>query len=282
MCGIIAVVRRRSDRAIPTTAELVQPLEGASEVLLGATPAQLADAIEVVADCGSRASTGCCEARPGIPASLGDRALPAPLDRAVPMLLAALADRRGGARRRSRRVPRLEARERRRHPPQGRDVGDRARPPAHRTSPVADLAGLRRRRCRRIEAFASVQAAALGARSPRGAWSRLGRLMFLVHGHGLDLDDPAIAALLAARADDPLFTSGAVRVTPEGHLSFVYKAAAEIGELGDNTAGPAQTPSAAMHLLHLRRRRRRGRGHGARPHPLGVASASSPSPTPTR
>jgi len=33
---------------------------------------------------------------------------------------------------------------------------------------------------------------------------------------------------------DPLFTSGAVR-TPEGHLAFVYKAAAEIGELGDNT-----------------------------------------------
>src|SRR5205085_4652371 len=33
---------------------------------------------------------------------------------------------------------------------------------------------------------------------------------------------------------DPLFTSMAVR-TPEGHLSFVYKAAAEIGELGANT-----------------------------------------------
>ena len=34
---------------------------------------------------------------------------------------------------------------------------------------------------------------------------------------------------------DHLFRSNAVR-TPEGHLSFVYKAAAEIGELGDNTA----------------------------------------------
>ena len=33
---------------------------------------------------------------------------------------------------------------------------------------------------------------------------------------------------------DPLFSSLAVR-TPEGHLSFVYKTAAEIGELGDNT-----------------------------------------------
>ena len=46
--------------------------------------------------------------------------------------------------------------------------------------------------------------------------------------------DPAIARLVADRTDDPLFRSLAVR-TAEGHLSFVYKAAAEIGELGDNT-----------------------------------------------
>ena len=46
---------------------------------------------------------------------------------------------------------------------------------------------------------------------------------------------PDVARLIAARRDDPLFTSGSVRVT-DGHLAFVYKAAAEIGELGDNTA----------------------------------------------
>ena len=40
---------------------------------------------------------------------------------------------------------------------------------------------------------------------------------------------------LTGRSADPLFRANAVR-TPEGHLSFVYKAAAEIGELGDNTA----------------------------------------------
>ncbi|MFZ6004042.1 MAG: SIS domain-containing protein [Actinomycetota bacterium] len=60
-------------------------------------------------------------------------------------------------------------------------------------------------------------------------------LTILLRDHGLDLDDPAVARLLGGRADDPLFRSRAVR-TPEGHLSFVYKAAAEIGELGDNTA----------------------------------------------
>ncbi|HKY66011.1 MAG TPA: glucosamine-6-phosphate synthase, partial [Acidimicrobiales bacterium] len=59
-------------------------------------------------------------------------------------------------------------------------------------------------------------------------------LHVLVRGHGLDLRSPAVAGLLRDRAADPLFRSGAVRVV-DGCLSFVYKAAAEIGELGDNT-----------------------------------------------
>ena len=59
-------------------------------------------------------------------------------------------------------------------------------------------------------------------------------LTVLVHGHGLDLATPRRSAWWRARSADPLFRSVAVR-TPEGHLSFVYKAAAEIGELGDNT-----------------------------------------------
>src|SRR5690606_17432578 len=56
----------------------------------------------------------------------------------------------------------------------------------------------------------------------------------LVRSHGLDLAEPGLCAALAARADD-LFGSGAVRAAG-GCLSFVYEAAAEIGELGDNTA----------------------------------------------
>jgi glutamine---fructose-6-phosphate transaminase (isomerizing) len=58
-------------------------------------------------------------------------------------------------------------------------------------------------------------------------------LHVLVTGHELDLDEPKTDALRAARSDE-LFTSMAVR-TPDGQLSFVYKVAAEIGELGDNT-----------------------------------------------
>lgn len=58
-------------------------------------------------------------------------------------------------------------------------------------------------------------------------------LHVLVQDHGLDLDSPSISQLLAGRSDS-LFRNGTVRHV-DGHLSFVYKAAAEIGELGDNT-----------------------------------------------
>jgi glucosamine--fructose-6-phosphate aminotransferase (isomerizing) len=54
----------------------------------------------------------------------------------------------------------------------------------------------------------------------------------LISGHGLDLEAGHVAAQLGARRDD-LFTSLAAR-TRDGALSLVYKAAAEIGELGDN------------------------------------------------
>jgi glucosamine--fructose-6-phosphate aminotransferase (isomerizing) len=54
----------------------------------------------------------------------------------------------------------------------------------------------------------------------------------LIVDHGLDLDAPEVAVQIGARGDE-LFTSLAAR-TPDGALSLVYKAAAEIGELGDN------------------------------------------------
>ena len=61
-----------------------------------------------------------------------------------------------------------------------------------------------------------------------------------VWNHGLDLTAEPVRHLVEKRVNDPLFTSGSVRVVqPAGDaapmLSFVYKAAAEIGELGDNT-----------------------------------------------
>ena len=53
-------------------------------------------------------------------------------------------------------------------------------------------------------------------------------------GHGLDADDLAVRSLLERRSD-PSFASGAVRLVDDV-LVVVHKAAAEIGELGDNTA----------------------------------------------
>jgi glutamine---fructose-6-phosphate transaminase (isomerizing) len=55
-----------------------------------------------------------------------------------------------------------------------------------------------------------------------------------VTGHHLDRSHPEIAALCAGRETDPLFGSGSVRWAGPT-LSIIYKAAAEIGELGDNT-----------------------------------------------
>jgi glutamine---fructose-6-phosphate transaminase (isomerizing) len=85
-----------------------------------------------------------------------------------------------------------------------------------------------------VESFASVQTAlsALDRLEVRGRDSA--GLHLLVRGHGLDLDARGIRSMLEQRAGDPLFRSGAVR-SADGDLSFVYKAAAEIGELGDNT-----------------------------------------------
>ena len=54
-------------------------------------------------------------------------------------------------------------------------------------------------------------------------------LHLFVTGAAIQAGDPE----LAVRVADPLFRSTSVRATPEG-LAFVYKAAAEIGELGDN------------------------------------------------
>ncbi len=62
-------------------------------------------------------------------------------------------------------------------------------------------------------------------------------LQVTVWNHGIDSDDPS----LNARLDDPLHRSGSVRLldfdgVTGGALAFVVKEAAEIGELGDNTA----------------------------------------------
>jgi len=103
----------------------------------------------------------------------------------------------------------------------------------HTARAVADLAGSEPAWAA-VEAYTSIQQAlaANDRLEVRGRDSA--GLHVLVRDHGLDLDSQGVARLLAERTKDPLFRTGTVR-TPDGHLAFVYKAAAEIGELGDNT-----------------------------------------------
>ncbi|MGH9121709.1 MAG: SIS domain-containing protein [Acidimicrobiales bacterium] len=74
-------------------------------------------------------------------------------------------------------------------------------------------------------------------------------LHVLIAGHGLDPDDPQVATLVEARQNDVLFRSGALRLR-DGCLSLVYKAAAEVGELGDNV-NALEAAIAADPLLDL-------------------------------
>ncbi|MEX2626353.1 MAG: SIS domain-containing protein, partial [Ilumatobacteraceae bacterium] len=120
-----------------------------------------------------------------------------------------------------------------------------------RASAVRDvLWSLRRDRLRTAEAVAELagrdasEAALAGYLAVQQALSAIDRLEvrgrdsaglhLFVWDHHLDADEPAMAALLADRSADPLFQSGSLRFV-DGCLSLVYKAAAEIGELGDNT-----------------------------------------------
>ncbi len=105
----------------------------------------------------------------------------------------------------------------------------------------------RLRTAREVEALAgldSTVAAVSGYLAVQQSLSALDRLEvrgrdsaglhLFVWNHGLSASDPAVQRMLFERNSDALFQNGSVRVAGQC-LGFVYKAAAEIGELGDNT-----------------------------------------------
>jgi len=229
MCGVVAVLRRRSDRPRPDPALIVASLDRAGEHL-GEGLAGLPAAAEEIAAV-DRALRGV----PGVALLVNDPAV-APLiaervtrlEAALVTLEAALDDGRA-------------------------DLGDQTveavnaalvackdavwavgRDRLGTAAAVRALAGPDAGRAA-IEAFFSIQVAlsSLDRLEVRGRDSA--GLHVLVTGHGLDLDDLAVVAAVAPRVGDRLFRSGAMRVIGDA-LSFVYKAAAEIGELGDNGA----------------------------------------------
>jgi len=229
MCGVIAVLRRRSSRAVPDGPQLLSLLDGAADSLaLGVTG--LAPAAEA-----ARAVDQALRGVPGATLLVGDPVLAteiglrcAAADAALGAIEAALdagtAELGGSA------VETVNA-----AVIACKDALWAVRRDRLRTaSAVAALAGPDPSPAA-VEAYLSIQLAlsALDRLEVRGRDSA--GIHVLVTGHGLDLADPATMAELRPRLDDWLFTSGAVRVIGDA-LSFVYKAAAEIGELGDNGA----------------------------------------------
>ena len=85
-----------------------------------------------------------------------------------------------------------------------------------------------------VETFTSIHEAlsALDSLEVRGRDSA--GLHVMIQDHALDLDDPMLLSEINDRSSDNDFKSGSVRVT-NGQISFVYKTASEIGQLGDNT-----------------------------------------------
>jgi len=103
----------------------------------------------------------------------------------------------------------------------------------HTAEMVSDLAGDQALRSTRHSYLVIQQSlAALDRLEVRGRDSA--GVHVFVWNHGLAPTDPELQTALATRGQDPLFQSGSVRLV-DGVLSIVYKAAAEIGELGDNT-----------------------------------------------
>lgn len=69
---------------------------------------------------------------------------------------------------------------------------------------------------------------------------------------GIDVEEPKVRNLRERRGDDPLFQNGSVRVG-DGCLNFVWKHAAEIGELGDNVRALRAAIAADALLQHVLR-----------------------------
>ena len=231
MCGIIAVVRRPSTRATPTSQSVLDLVAGQA-TLLGSGP----DATDAIAAVGTRVAEADALLRgvPGLRLLLAESSLgPALVHHCGELLAAVEQEEQRLEQDGSLSTKQLEARN------QAliavRDgVWAITRDRLRAAEVVSDLSG-GAMHTGSVEAFLSIHQAlsAIDRLEIRGRDSA--GLHVLVHDHALDLDDPVIAAEIDRRSGDPNFGTGSVRVV-DGVLSIVHKTAAEIGELGDNTA----------------------------------------------
>lgn len=232
MCGIIAIVRKRSNRPVPTAEHILGEIRRGLTLLPALSPDGMAQSLDATAEALDAVDHE-LRGESGLVCLLNHAEL---ADHIVELMAKGQAE-----------VAELE----RYLEAEGNHLDDLEsinhslisvkdalwaieRDRLRTAQEVADLAGPDPSTAA-IASFLSVQQAlsALDRLEVRGRDSA--GLHLLVRDHGLDLDSPELVELLAGRVNDGLFTHEAV-CTPNGHLSFVYKAAAEIGELGDNTA----------------------------------------------
>ena len=224
MCGIVALVSRPSTRAVPTPDEILALIDGAVR----------ADDISAMADRLQRANS-LLKGVPGVRALLDHRELALGITARLDRVDAVVAEEDSvlesgvvsGDELESRATALIAL----------RDATWAIRNDRLRTAnAVLELSG-RDANPGSIAAYLMLQQSfsVLDRIEVRGRDSA--GIHVYVWNHGLDRTDATIASLVAERSGDVLFQNRAVRwIDGESPvLSFVYKAAFEIGELGDNT-----------------------------------------------
>ena len=223
MCGIIAILARPSDRPVPTAEELTALLDRACVAPdLAAATAHVAEVDRLL------------HGTPGVRALVGRADLVIALTARLDQLDARAQEREAELEQDLTLDPdQLEL-------ASGeliafRDACWAVRNDRFRTAAAVETLAGRAAGDAAVAGYLAVQQAlsAIDRMEVRGRDSA--GIHLYIWDHGLRADDPAVAALLSARSVDPLFQNGSVRFV-DRCLSVVYKAAAEIGELGDNTA----------------------------------------------
>ena len=267
MCGIVGVVRRRAQRAAPEPGSLVEELDRAVG-LLGAGRSRLTDRLTDVAavvEGVDRALRGA----PGVRSLLGDPAATLVIEHRVETLTASLdaieADLDGpvGA-----LLPAAELESVNAALVRARDavwaVGRdrlRSRPGRGRPRRPRPVGG-------RVRGLPLHAGRALGDRPARGPRPRLRRARTSSCAT-TGSTSPSRRSPDCSNAACTTRSSRSGRCASGGRaVAFVYKAAAEIGELGDNARDVADRDPRRRPAAPRARQRRRG-AHGARAHALG-------------
>ena len=234
MCGIIAVVRKRSERPVPVSADVLSLVQGATAEVESVA---LADALAPLEAVGARLHEAdrLLRGTPGLRVLLSDTGL----GEAIRSELSAFNVVLDGLESQLDAQATVDSLDLETVNAALISVRDAAwnieRDRLRAATVVSDLGG-RDVHGAGIDAIFSVHQAlsAIDRMEVRGRDSA--GLHLLISDHGLDLDSPEITAVLETRSEaTELFTDSAVKRVGD-RLSFVYKVAAEIGELGDNTA----------------------------------------------